>query len=56
MPKNWTEADYAAAGTVQVKLRLPARVAALLRKLAEESGLSMSALVEVLVEKERDTN
>ncbi len=43
MPRRpWTEADYAAAGVVQCKLRLKAEDLEKLRTLADETGLGLS--------------
>lgn len=50
MPRNRTESELAAAGVASVKLRLSAEHKRKLQRLAEDSGYSMSDMVEAMID------
>lgn len=49
--KPWTEADYAAAGVAQLKLRLKTDDVERLRTLAHDAGVGLSEWVTVAIDK-----
>lgn len=49
MPKQWSEADYKAAGYITVKLRLPPDVGKALTALTEMSSVGRAELISQLI-------